>query len=107
MFNFMKKGVGVGERDREKTDRDKDRRKKEKKQRKDINKQNLSGTMSSEELLRLDEVRVLMAVFAKQKTTQFYCESHCELVVEFRKVYLLIYSGGAGGIRQVISSNPK
>lgn len=56
MFNFMKKGVGVGERDREKTDREKDRRKKEKKQRKDINKQNLSGTMSNEELLRLDEV---------------------------------------------------
>lgn len=56
MFNFMKKGVGVGERDREKMDREKDRRKKEKKQRKDVNKQNLSGTMSSEELLRLDEV---------------------------------------------------
>lgn len=53
----MKKGVGVGERDREKTDRDKDRRKKEKKQRKDITKQNILGTMSSEELLRLDEVR--------------------------------------------------
>ena len=56
MFNFMKKGVGVGERDREKTDRDKDRRKKEKKQRKDLTKQNILGTMSSEELLRLDEV---------------------------------------------------
>lgn len=54
----MKKGVGVGERDREKTDRDKERRKKEKKLRKDINKQNISGTMSSEELLRLDEVCV-------------------------------------------------
>lgn len=55
----MKKGVsaaGGGERDREKSDRDKDRRKKEKKQRKDVNKQNLLGTMSSEELLRLDEV---------------------------------------------------
>lgn len=58
MFNFMKKGVGVGERDREKTDRDKDRRKKEKKQRKDITKQNILGTMSSEELLRLDEVGI-------------------------------------------------
>lgn len=56
MFNFIKKGVSVGERDREKMDRDKDRRKKEKKQRKDLNKQNLTGTMSSEELLRLDEV---------------------------------------------------
>lgn len=56
MFNFIKKGVSVGERDREKMDRDKERRKKEKKQRKDLNKQNLSGTMSSEELLRLDEV---------------------------------------------------
>lgn len=52
----MKKGVGVAERDREKTDRDKDRRKKEKKQRKDITKQNILGTMSSEDLLRLDEV---------------------------------------------------
>lgn len=57
MFNFMKKGVGVGERDREKTDRDKDRRKKEKNKRKDLTKQNILGTMSSEELLRLDEVR--------------------------------------------------
>lgn len=56
MFNFIKKGVSVGERDREKTDREKDRRKKEKKQRKDITKQNILGTMSSEELLRLDEV---------------------------------------------------
>lgn len=53
----MKKGVGVGERDREKTDRDKDRRKKEKNKRKDLTKQNILGTMSSEELLRLDEVR--------------------------------------------------
>lgn len=57
MFNFMKKGVGVGERDREKTDRDKDRRKKDKTtKRKDLTKQNILGTMSSEELLRLDEV---------------------------------------------------
>lgn len=58
MFNFMKKGVGVGtsERDRDKTDRDKDRRKKEKKQRKDVSKTSLTGSMSSEELLRLDEV---------------------------------------------------
>lgn len=54
MFNFMKKGVGAIERDREKLDRDKDRRKKEKKQRKEIT--NIPGSMSSEELLRLDEV---------------------------------------------------
>lgn len=60
MFNFIKKGVSVVERDREKMDRDKDRRKKEKKQRKDLNKQNLSGTMSSEELLRLDEVCIFI-----------------------------------------------
>lgn len=64
----MKKGVGVGERDREKTDREKDRRKKEKKQRKDITKQNILGTMSSEELLRLDEVRMHTA----QHTIQSY-----------------------------------
>lgn len=62
MFNFMKKGVGAGERDREKTDREKDRRKKEKKQRKDI-KQNISGSMSSEELLRLDEVNLKKKIF--------------------------------------------
>lgn len=62
MFNFMKKGVGVGERDREKTDRDKERRKKEKKLRKDISKQSISGTMSSEELLRLDEVCIRWGV---------------------------------------------
>lgn len=68
MFNFMKKGVGVGERDREKTDRDKDRRKKEKKQRKDINKQNLAGTMSSEELLRLDEVCEHFICLEKKKS---------------------------------------
>lgn len=65
MFNFMKKGVtgvtGSGERgDRDKQDRDeKERRKRDKKLRKD-GKQGTtaasSGTMSSEELHRLDEV---------------------------------------------------
>lgn len=55
----MKKGVGVSERDREKSERDKDRRKKEKKQRKDV------STMSSEELLRLDEVSILLFVKLK------------------------------------------
>lgn len=58
MFNFMKKGAY--ERDREKIDRDeKEKRKKDKKSRKD-GKQNVSGsnTMSTEELLRLDEVSV-------------------------------------------------
>lgn len=54
MFNFMKKGVGAIERDREKLDRDKERRKKDKKQRKEIT--SIPGSMSSEELLRLDEV---------------------------------------------------
>lgn len=57
MFNFIKKGVSVSDRDREKTDRDKERRKKDKKLRKD-SKQNIAGNMSSEELLRLDEVSV-------------------------------------------------
>lgn len=55
MFNFIKKGVSASERDREKSDREKDRRKKDKKLRKDV-KQNISGNMSTEELLRLDEV---------------------------------------------------
>lgn len=50
----MKKGVGAIERDREKLDRDKERRKKDKKQRKEIT--SIPGSMSSEELLRLDEV---------------------------------------------------
>lgn len=54
----MKKGVGVGERDREKSDRDKDRRKKEKKSRKDVKQHISAGSMSSEELLRLDEVNI-------------------------------------------------
>lgn len=57
MFNFIKKGVSAGERDREKNDRDKERRKKDKKSRKDV-KTNIAGNMSSEELLRLDEVSV-------------------------------------------------
>lgn len=50
----MKKGVGAIERDREKLSGDKDRRKKDKKQRKEIT--SIPGSMSSEELLRLDEV---------------------------------------------------
>lgn len=58
MFNFIKKGVSVSDRDREKTDRDKERRKKDKKSRKDV-KQSISGNMSSEELLRLDEVSTI------------------------------------------------
>lgn len=57
MFNFIKKGVSAGERDREKNERDKERRKKDKKSRKDV-KQNISGNMSTEELLRLDEVNM-------------------------------------------------
>lgn len=59
MFNFMKKGV-VSEKDREKIDRDeKEKRKREKKLRKEATKQGVggvSGSMSNEELLRLDEV---------------------------------------------------
>lgn len=62
MFNFIKKGVSVSDRDREKTDREKERRKKDKKSRKDV-KQNISGNMSSEELLRLDEVSFIRVFF--------------------------------------------
>lgn len=55
MFNFMKKGVGLTERDREKLDREeKERRKREKKMRKEVK----QGNMSTEELLRLDEVNI-------------------------------------------------
>lgn len=62
MFNFMKKGVGVvserGERG-EKLDREeKEKRKREKKLRKEAKQStsSVSGSMSTEELLRLDEV---------------------------------------------------
>ncbi|XP_055903610.1 unconventional myosin-XVIIIa isoform X4 [Eupeodes corollae] len=59
MFNFMKKGTG--EKDREKTDREeKERRKREKKLRKEA--KGVSGSMSTEELLRLDESRFLPPV---------------------------------------------
>lgn len=61
MFNFMKKGVSVIERgDRgEKLDREeKEKRKREKKLRKEAKQSTsgVSGSMSTEELLRLDEV---------------------------------------------------
>lgn len=53
----MKKGVGAGERGGEKSDRDeKEKRKRDKKMRKEAAK-GVSGSMSTEELLRLDEVR--------------------------------------------------
>lgn len=60
MFNFMKKGVSVASgnaNDKEKAEREeKERRKREKKQRKDgKNSAGVPGSMSSEELLRLDE----------------------------------------------------
>lgn len=52
MFNFIKKGVVDKERD--KTDR-KEKRKKDKKAKDGVS--SVSSSMSSEELLRLDEVR--------------------------------------------------
>lgn len=60
MFNFMKKGVSVassGTSDREKSEREeKEKRKREKKQRKEgKNAAGIPGSMSTEELLRLDE----------------------------------------------------
>ena len=54
MFSFIKKGVGSSEKERDKTDRDREKLKKDKKSRKDAS--NISSSMSSEELLRLDEV---------------------------------------------------
>lgn len=62
MFNFMKKGVSVSSSsnasDREKAEREeKEKRKREKKLRKDGKSASVvSGSMSTEELLRLDEV---------------------------------------------------
>lgn len=53
MFNFIKKGVVDKERD--KTDR-KEKRKKDKKTKDGVS--SISSSMSSEELLRLDEVSV-------------------------------------------------
>lgn len=53
MFNFMKKAT---EKD------DKEKRKREKKERKDVKKRDRSS-MSAEELLRLDEVRILVFFF--------------------------------------------
>lgn len=51
MFNFIKKGVNAAEKDD-----DKEKRKKEKKMRKESKQTGLSSSMSTEELLRLDEV---------------------------------------------------
>lgn len=51
MFNFIKKGVTVSEKDDEK-----EKRKREKKIRKESKQAGLSSSMSTEELLRLDEV---------------------------------------------------
>lgn len=55
MFNFIKKGVNVAEKDDEK-----EKRKREKKIRKESKQAGLSSSMSTEELLRLDEVSVLL-----------------------------------------------
>lgn len=54
MFNFIK---GLNERNDEKLDKEeKERKKREKKARKDVKQGMAAGTMSAEELLRLDEV---------------------------------------------------
>lgn len=66
MFNFMKKGVGVGD------DRDeKERRKREKKMRKEGKGTGVSGSMSTEELLRLDEVSLWSFLTFKVKKNSF------------------------------------
>lgn len=59
MFNFIKKGVNVAEKDDEK-----EKRKREKKIRKESKQAGLSSSMSTEELLRLDEVSVLLLEMA-------------------------------------------
>lgn len=53
MFNFIKKGVTVSEKEK---DDEKEKRKREKKIRKESKQAGLSSSMSTEELLRLDEV---------------------------------------------------
>ncbi|XP_058973998.1 unconventional myosin-XVIIIa isoform X3 [Musca domestica] len=72
MFNFMKKGVSVASSnasDREKAEREeKEKRKREKKLRKDgKNAAGVSGSMSTEELLRLDEVRRSLKIRGRRK----------------------------------------
>ncbi|XP_053683134.1 unconventional myosin-XVIIIa [Sabethes cyaneus] len=61
MFNFMKKGVSTDDRD------GKDRRKKEKKMRKESKSIGVPGSMSTEELLRLDEVRRSLKIRSRRK----------------------------------------
>lgn len=62
MFNFIKKGVVDKERD--KTDR-KEKRKKDKKTKDGVS--SISSSMSSEELLRLDEVRRSLKIRGRRK----------------------------------------
>ncbi|XP_055528444.1 uncharacterized protein LOC129720762 [Wyeomyia smithii] len=61
MFNFMKKGVSGDDRD------EKERRKKEKKLRKDSKSFGVPGSVSAEELLRLDEVRKSLKIRGRRK----------------------------------------
>ncbi|XP_037808435.1 unconventional myosin-XVIIIa isoform X2 [Lucilia sericata] len=72
MFNFMKKGVSVASgsaSDREKAEREeKEKRKREKKQRKEgKHASGVPGSMSTEELLRLDEVRRSLKIRGRRK----------------------------------------
>lgn len=57
MFNFMKKG----------TEDEKERRKRDKKLRKEAKQSGASGSMSAEELLRLDEVRRSLKIRGRRK----------------------------------------
>lgn len=60
MFNFIKKaGVSVG--GGEETADDKERRKREKKERKEKQKRD-RGSMTAEELLRIDEVQISISI---------------------------------------------
>lgn len=71
MFNFIKKGVGGVTTEKDKNDREREKRKKEKKTRKEVS--NISSTMSSEELLRLDEVRVENVYDSIKQNKNSYC----------------------------------
>lgn len=76
MFNFIKKGVNVAEKDDEK-----EKRKRDKKMRKEGKQAGLSTSMSTEELLRLDEVSTpanvlqIVCLYTKQTTTIVHTDS--------------------------------
>lgn len=62
MFNFIKKGVA--------TEKDDEKKKREKKNRKESKQAGMSSSMSTEELLRLDEIRRSLKIRSRRKEKQ-------------------------------------